>query len=163
MRRYECVVILEPELPDDDIKNFTEKYSQLIKTSSGEVIKVEDWGIKRLAYLVKKKDKGRYILFDFVGVPSLISEMERQLKIAEEVMKYLSVKLEDSVELEAFKAAREVPPAPAPEAAALPETTGTEEPEAPAQEAAVEAEQQPAEAEEPAQAVAPEEGKEGQA
>jgi small subunit ribosomal protein S6 len=152
MRRYECVVILDHELPDDDIKNFTEKYTQLIKASSGEVIKIEDWGIKRLAYLVKKREKGRYILIDFVGLPSLIAEMERQLKISDEVMKYLSVKLEDTVDLEAFKAAKEAPPAE-PTAEAAPETAPPVEAEAaPAQEAvepaaepAAEPEEKPAE------------------
>jgi small subunit ribosomal protein S6 len=130
MRRYECVVILDHELPDDDIRNFTEKYTQLIKASSGEVIKIEDWGIKRLAYLVKKREKGRYILFDFVGLPSLIAEMERQLKISDAVMKYLSVKLEDAVDLDAFKAAKEAPPAePTAEVAA--ETAAPVEAEAP--------------------------------
>jgi small subunit ribosomal protein S6 len=137
MRRYECVVILDHELPDDDIRNFTEKYTQLIKASSGEVIKIEDWGIKRLAYLVNKREKGRYILFDFVGLPALIAEMERQLKIADEVMKYLSVKLEDSVDLEAFKAAKEVPPEE-PTAEVAPEAAAPVEAEAPAQEAATE-------------------------
>lgn len=107
MRRYESVVILDPEMPDDDIKSFTEKYSELIKTSGGEIIKIEDWGFRRLAYLVKKKEKGRYILFDFVGLPALISELERQFKISEEVLKFLSVKLDDDVDLEAFKAAEE--------------------------------------------------------
>ncbi len=107
MRRYESVVILAPEMPDDDIRNFTEKYSELIKTNGGEIIKIEDWGFKRLAYLVKKKEKGRYILFDFVGVPALITELERQFKITEEVLKFLSVKIDDDVDLEAFKAAEE--------------------------------------------------------
>lgn len=107
MRRYESVVILAPEMPDDDIRNFTEKYSELIKTNGGEIIKIEDWGFKRLAYLVKKKEKGRYILFDFVGVPALITELERQFKITEEVLKFLSVKTDDDVDLEAFKAAEE--------------------------------------------------------
>jgi small subunit ribosomal protein S6 len=156
MRRYECVVILEPELPDDDIKNFTEKYSQLIKTSSGEVIKIEDWGIKRLAYLVKKKDKGRYILFDFVGLPALISEMERQLKISDEVMKYLSVKLDESVDLEAFKAAKEEPAATPAETAEV--ATAAEEATPVA--AAVETEQKPAE--EASEAPVTEEVKEGE-
>ncbi|MGO9567612.1 MAG: 30S ribosomal protein S6 [Desulfomonilaceae bacterium] len=107
MRRYESVVILDPEMPDDDIRNFTEKYSELIKTNGGEIIKIEDWGFKRLAYLVKKKEKGRYILFDFVGLPAVITELERQFKISEEVLKFLSVKLDDDVDLEAFKAAEE--------------------------------------------------------
>ena len=107
MRRYESVVILDPEMPDDDIRSFTEKYSELIKTNGGEIIKIEDWGFKRLAYLVKKRERGRYILFDFVGLPAVITEMERQFKISEEVMKFLSVKLDDDVDLEAFKAAAE--------------------------------------------------------
>jgi small subunit ribosomal protein S6 len=105
MRRYESVVILNPDMGDDDIRNFTERYTQLVKTSGGEIIKVEDWGLKRLAYLVNKKDKGRYILFDYVGEPALIYEIERQFKISEDVMKFLSVKLEAAVDLEAFKTA----------------------------------------------------------
>jgi small subunit ribosomal protein S6 len=107
MRRYESVIILDPELADEEVQNFTERYSTLLKTAGGEIIKIEDWGFKKLAYLVKKKDRGRYILFDFVGVPAAIAEMERQLKITDEVMKFLSVKLDDDVDLEAFKAASE--------------------------------------------------------
>ncbi len=127
MRRYESIVVLDPDLHDDDIKAFTEKYSQLIMTQGGEVIKVEDWGTKKLAYLVRKRDKGHYILFDYVGNPALIFEMERQLKISEDVMKYLSVKLDDEVDLEAFKqqakpqeaAPEEAPAAEAPAAEAV--------------------------------------------
>jgi small subunit ribosomal protein S6 len=115
MRRYECVVILDPELNDDDLKSFTEKYNQLIANSGGEVIKFEDWGTKKLAYLVKKKDRGHYLLFDFAGTPALISELERQLKIADDVLKFLSIKLDDSIDLDAFKAKAE-------EAETVPET-----------------------------------------
>lgn len=105
MRRYETVVILDPEMADDEIRNFTEKYSNLVRTSGGELIKIEDWGSKRLAYLVKKRDRGRYLLFDFVGQPALITELERQFKISEEVMKFLSVKIDQEVDLDAFRAA----------------------------------------------------------
>lgn len=145
MRRYESLVILDPEMADEDIVGFTERFSTLIKTSGGEIIKIEDWGSKKLAYTVKKRDKGRYILFDFVGVPALIAEMERQYKISEEVIKFLSVKLDEDVDLEAFKAAREKPAEPQPveaqpEAAeAAGEPAGVEEaasPEVPSQEAA---------------------------
>lgn len=118
MRRYESVVILDPELPDDEVKGFTEKYGQIIKNHSGEIIKLEDWGTKKLAYLVKKREKGRYILFDFVGTPELILEMERQFKISDDVMKFLSVKLDDEVDLEAFKAASKAKEAEAVEAEA---------------------------------------------
>lgn len=107
MRRYESVIILDPELPDEDIQGFTEKFTGIIKTSGGEIIKIEDWGAKKLAYPVKKRDRGRYLLLDFVGLPALIAELERQFKITEEVMKFLSVKVEDKVDLGAFRSASE--------------------------------------------------------
>lgn len=107
MRRYEAVIIIEPDVPDDEVKALTEKFGELIKSQDGEVIKIEDWGIKKLAYLVRKRDKGRYILFDFVSGPTVISEIERQFKISENIMKYLTVKLDEDVDLEAFKSAGE--------------------------------------------------------
>ena len=103
MRRYEAVIIIEPDVADDEVKALTEKFGELIKSHDGEVIKIEDWGIKKLAYLVRKRDKGRYILFDFVSGPTLINEIERQFKISENIMKYLTVKLDEDVDLEAFK------------------------------------------------------------
>lgn len=104
MRRYESLVILGPDVSDDDIRIFTERYGNLIRQTGGEIIKVEDWGFKKLAYKVNKKDKGRFILLDWVGLPALLTEMERQFKISEEVMRFLSVKIDDNVDLEAFKA-----------------------------------------------------------
>jgi len=157
MRRYESVVILHPDMPDEDIRSFTERYSNVIKSNGGEIIKIEDWGFKRLAYLVRKKDRGRYILFDYVGLPALIAELERQLKITEEVMKFISVKLDEDVDLEAFKAAAEEKRAAAkpepvpvvqvePEAASAEETAHVEPEAAPAEETAhVEPEAAPAE------------------
>jgi small subunit ribosomal protein S6 len=105
MRRYESVIILNPELPDDEIVGLTDRFGNVIKSNGGEIIKIEDWGSKRLAYQVNKKDKGRYILFDYVGSSALVKEVERQFKITEDVMKFLSVKLDEDVNLEAFKAA----------------------------------------------------------
>jgi small subunit ribosomal protein S6 len=107
MRRYESVIILDPDLPDDDIQAFTNRYTELIRSYGGDVIKVDDWGLKRLAYLVKKREKGRYVFFDYAGVPELIHEMERQFKISEEVIKFLSIKLDQDLDLEAFKAEAE--------------------------------------------------------
>jgi small subunit ribosomal protein S6 len=107
MRRYESVIILDPDVPDDDIRAFTDRYTELIRSYGGDIIKVDDWGLKKLAYLVKKREKGRYVFFDYGGVPALIEEMERQLKISEEVIKFLSVKLDEEFDLEAFKAEAE--------------------------------------------------------
>lgn len=139
MRRYETLIVLDPDMADDDVKALTERYSGTIKDHSGEIIKIEDWGARKLAYLVRKKDKGRYILFDFVSGPELINELERQFKITEDVMKYLSVKLDDTVDLDAFKAKaqKEAVEAEAKKAAAA-EPPKTEETEAPAEEVAEE-------------------------
>jgi len=140
MRRYESVVILDPELSDDEVRSFTERYAGIITTKGGELIKLDDWGRKKMAYLVKRRDVGRYVLFDFVGMPDVITELERNFKITEHVLKFISVKLDDNINLEAFKAQREAeaaaatpaeePVKEAPEAPAEPkaeeETTGTE-------------------------------------
>ena len=144
MRRYESVVIFDPDLPDDDIVSLTERFGNVIKNNGGEIIKIEDWGSKRLAYLVRKKDKGRYILFDFVGLPAAMREVERQFKITEEVMKFLSVKLDEEVDLEAFKANAAQQEAAAAEAAAA---------RAAKQAAAAEAEKETAEASEVAESA----------
>jgi small subunit ribosomal protein S6 len=136
MRRYESVVILDSELADDDIQNFTDRYGAVIKDGGGEVIKIEDWGVKKFAYLVKKKEKGRYILLDYVGVPALVQELERQFRISEDVMKFLSVKLDDHVDLEAFKAQVEEEKAnKAAAAEAVPEPATDSETETPVEDA----------------------------
>ncbi len=120
MRRYESVIILDPDLPDDDIQAFTNRYTELIRSYGGDIIKVDDWGLKKLAYLVKKREKGRYIFIDYAGVPELIAEMERQFKISEEVIKFLSIKLDHDLDLQAFKAEAEAKAAEAERAKAAP-------------------------------------------
>ncbi|MEW6532896.1 MAG: 30S ribosomal protein S6 [Thermodesulfobacteriota bacterium] len=138
MRRYESVVILDPELSDEEVRAFTERYTGIITKTGGELIKLDDWGRKKMAYLVKRRDVGRYVLFDFVGQPEVITEVERNFKITEQVLKYISVKLDDNINLEAFKAQREAeaaapaeePVKEAPETLAEPkaeeETTGAD-------------------------------------
>ncbi len=143
MRRYEALIVLDPDMADDDVKALTERFSGAIKDHSGEIIKIEDWGTRKLAYLVKKKDKGRYILFDFVSGPELINELERQFKITEDVMKYLSVKLDDEVDLDAFKAkAQKEAVATETKNDAAVEQPATEEIEAPKEEVTEDAENQ---------------------
>ena len=160
MRRYESVIILDPDLPDDDIHAFTDRYTELIRSYGGDIIKVDDWGLKKLAYLVKKREKGRYVFFDYGGVPALIEEMERQLKISEEVIKFLSVKLDDEFDLEAFKAEAEAKAQEAARAKAAPvEAPAPESPpeEKPAEATSGEAPAAEASAEEAkAESVAPE-------
>jgi small subunit ribosomal protein S6 len=75
MRRYETIFILDPDLEDEKTQSTVEKVKGIITQSSGEILKVEDWGKRKLAYDVRKKPRGHYILIHFSGSPALLSEL----------------------------------------------------------------------------------------
>jgi small subunit ribosomal protein S6 len=102
---------MDPQVSDDDIRSFTESNTQLITSDGGQVIKFADWGVKKLAYLVKKRDTGHYLFLHYLGTPTVIKEMERRFRISEQVLKYLSVKLDDDADPEAFRKKAEEPAA----------------------------------------------------
>ena len=78
----------------EQIDGFTEKLKQFIADRGAEVLKVEEWGINTLAYEIKKKNKGYYLLLYLNGDVALVAEMERALRLMEEVLRYLTVKAE---------------------------------------------------------------------
>lgn len=95
MRRYELIFIVQPDLSEEEVKTVSEKYLQIITAQKGAVIKTEDWGKRRLAYDINKQSKGTYILVDFYGPGSMIREIERNLKIDDKILKFLTVKVKD--------------------------------------------------------------------
>lgn len=133
MKRYETLFIVQSELSSDDITAIIDRYSKIITDMKGTILKVERWGKRKLAYLIRKQSRGFYILIDFAGKREIVAELERILKFDDKVLKYMSVKLADSItteeiekELAGQKAAAEAatePPAvikPASAAAAAP-------------------------------------------
>jgi small subunit ribosomal protein S6 len=98
MRKYETIFILDPDLEDEQTQSTVEKVKGIITQSNGEVIKVEDWGKRKLAYTVKKKAKGHYILIHFSGSPILLSELERNFRVMDAVIKFQSVRLDEGQE-----------------------------------------------------------------
>ena len=94
MNKYESVIIINPNLENDGIKNLIEKFSNLINTN-GNVISVEEIGKRKLAYEIKKNKEGYYIVFKFEAKPDLISELERVYRITDEVIKFIDVKEEE--------------------------------------------------------------------
>lgn len=132
MRTYEMMVIFHPTLDESAVAAEAEKTSELIKANGGEVAKVTIWGRRKLAYAINDQLEGSYVLFNFELEPSVLSTVEFNLKLDENILRYLVVKT-DSVKAEAAveeKAAvvEEVVEAVAEEETA-PETT-EEEPEA---------------------------------
>ena len=93
MNKYESVVIIDPSVDEEKVKELSQKFTDLIN-NDGKVEKVEELGKKRLAYEVKKNKEGYYIVFNFEANPILIAELERNYRIIDEVIKFITVKAE---------------------------------------------------------------------
>ena len=104
MRRYETIIITDPDMAEDARKALTAKIGELMAAEGGYLIKQDDWGVRKLAYEIRKKPRGFYTLFDFCGNGALVDEMERQFRIDDHVLKYMTVVLDKEADLEAIKA-----------------------------------------------------------
>jgi small subunit ribosomal protein S6 len=104
MRRYETIIITDPDVGEDTRKALTGKITELMAAEGGFLIKQDDWGVRKLAYEIRKKPRGFYTLFDFCGGGSLVEEMERQFRIDDRVLKFMTVVLDKEADLEAIKA-----------------------------------------------------------
>ena len=92
MREYEALYIVKPSYDEEQYAQFVEKYNALIQNNGGEIIKVEPWGKRRLAYEIDKLREGYYVLVRFNAEADLPAELERNFKIADEIMRYLVVR-----------------------------------------------------------------------
>lgn len=98
MRHYETIYIINPNLADEDYKEIINKFSSLTEKHGGIIIKIEEWGNQRLAYLMKKFDKGHYVLMEYCGEPGITAELGRGLKFDDKILKYQTVKLADKAD-----------------------------------------------------------------
>ena len=98
MKRYETIYVANPNLEDDALEEVVAKFSDIIEKKKGSIVKIDDWGKRKLAYEVKRFDKGHYVLLDFFGFPEVVAELERNLKLDDRILKYMTVKIGDDVE-----------------------------------------------------------------
>jgi small subunit ribosomal protein S6 len=103
MRRYETIFIVTPDSPEEDLKAVSSKFQGMVASMDGVVTSYEEQGKKRLAYSVKKQDKGYYVLMDYLGSSDLVTEIERNMRLDDRILKYLTVKLADKVDPESVK------------------------------------------------------------
>ncbi|NWF92344.1 MAG: 30S ribosomal protein S6 [Syntrophaceae bacterium] len=115
MRNYETIFILDPDLEEEQAQSTLEKIKGIITQNNGEIIKVEDWGNRKLAYDIKKKTKGHYILIHFAGSPALLSELERNFRVMDAVLKFQSVRLDEAPAASTQTSVPEGPPPDEPE------------------------------------------------
>jgi small subunit ribosomal protein S6 len=92
-KMYESAVLISAALEDNQIQSIISHIKELISTNDGEITDVEDWGRKRLAYMIKKSKIGYYIIFQFNAYPQIISTLEKFYKLDENILRYLSIKL----------------------------------------------------------------------
>ncbi len=103
MRRYETIFIIDPDLSSDERAPFLVRIKDLIPQQGGLLIKVDEWGSQKLAYEIKKKVRGYYVLLNYCGTSALVDEIERLFRIDDRILKYMSVLLEKDVDLEKVK------------------------------------------------------------
>jgi len=96
MQAYETMFIARPDLEEEKLQALVDKFTQLIVDHQGEVVKVDLWGKRRLAYEVEKFREGIYVLINFKAAPDFVQELERIYRITDEVLRYLVVKQEEA-------------------------------------------------------------------
>ena len=95
MANYEGVIIARQDLGASQVNDLVANLSEVIKKEGGEVVKVDNWGLKNLAYRIKKNRKGYYVLLNIVAPANAISEYERIMRLNEDVIRYMTIKVDE--------------------------------------------------------------------
>ena len=95
MNLYEHTIIARQDASPSELKQLTEKYSNIVEKNKGEVVKTENWGLLNLAYLIKKNKKGSFIHFKIKGKGKVVSELEKNEAIDKKLLRYLTVKVKN--------------------------------------------------------------------
>jgi len=104
LREYELTVIARGDLPEGESAKLLTRYEKLMEKDGGEILKRDDWGLKKMSFVVKKQARGHYVSYDFVGQSENLSEIERLMRIDDNVLRYLSVRVGENVDVAARKA-----------------------------------------------------------
>jgi small subunit ribosomal protein S6 len=142
LRRYETIFVLRPDLGETQTKETIKRFEGLVASGGGELIETDEWGVRELAYKIERERRGYYVRLDYAAPGAVMNEIERNLKISDSVLRYLSVQVAldaDAAALRAevearkrkvaeAKAAAAAPPAVAPPAEAAGVEAGAEEP-----------------------------------
>ena len=95
MSNYESVLIARQDLGTSQVNNIVSELSDVIKKEGGEDVKVDNWGLKNLAYRIKKNRKGHYVLMNITAPANAIAEFERIMRFNEDIIRYMTVKVEE--------------------------------------------------------------------
>jgi len=99
MRKYETIVMFESDVTKEYMTNVTKKLEKAMKTKPGSIIKKDDWGIKKFAYPIKKREEGRYVFWYFENEASVLKDIDKALRFDEQVLRFTTL-----LSVEAIKA-----------------------------------------------------------
>ena len=97
MHQYELMVILDPEIDERTVAPSLDKFLNVVRNDGGTINKVDIWGRRRLAYEINKKTEGIYAVVDFTAEPATTTELDRQLKLSEAVMRTKVLRAEEGI------------------------------------------------------------------
>lgn len=91
-RAYEVLYIVRPDLEKAQLEQAVTKFQRTVNESGGQVVKIDEWGMRLLAYQIKRFDKGYYVLMEFTGTPDHVRKLEERFKLDESVLRYQIVR-----------------------------------------------------------------------
>ncbi len=94
MRVYETIFILADRVDDSQVQEKIDKYKDIIEKNGGDIITVDNWGKRTLAYEIEKNRRGTYVLIKFQGDGAIIKELEKRYRLDEDVIRFMTVKVE---------------------------------------------------------------------
>lgn len=125
MRQYETVFIVHPDLGEEDTATLVDRYRQILETRQAHILKVDVWGRRTLAYMIRKQTKGVYVLFEYGAQAEAVFELERNFKIDEQILRFLTVMTQPKFQ----PAAEEEPPEETETEAAAPPAGEADQPQ----------------------------------
>ena len=95
MNKYESVLIARQDLGASQVSNLVDSLKEVVSAQGGEVVRVDNWGLKNLAYRIKKNRKGHYVLLNISAPAQAVAEYERVMRVNEDIIRYMTVKVEE--------------------------------------------------------------------
>ena len=97
LNEYETTYVARPDLTDEQMSRITTKIEGLVGSGGGTMLVAEDWGKRKLAYLIRKHARGHYIYLNYCGPSPIVLEIERNLRLEDDLLRFLTVKIETDI------------------------------------------------------------------
>jgi small subunit ribosomal protein S6 len=92
MYDYETLTVLHPDLGEAGSKEMTQRIRSILESGKAEIKKVDEWGVRELAYPIRKQRRGVYVLVEYKAEPAPVAELERQLRLSDQVLRFITIR-----------------------------------------------------------------------